>query len=358
MNMGELTEITLIVPTRNQSEFLASFLESLKLQTFTRWKCILINDGSTDLTSDLLEQYASGDLRFEILTLPTSTTGNAQLARNHGITRLHTKYVMFCDSDDFFPKRALELLYARLNAQPDLDFVYGQTEVFLKQPGDQRIVVNIPKRTSDLDRVLLGDMPFMVQAILCRTHFITTKRIVWTPHVKQWQDWDFLFTLLSYRPRYQPLDEITYYWRNEPRSSRISLQSGPRILKNRICLYFRWIKILKSQRLITQARIKIFQKALVGVNQLVNPLKISVRVVLRLQVIAVSTYLNMSEFIITRRNKPNSLSDDLLDDTGSLSIENSRRTLVRVSTYEWIATLLKENHGRHAQNIHHHSHQE
>lgn len=103
--------LTIITPYLNAEKFIPSFVSSLLSQTFTNWKCILIDDGSTDHGPSLLSSLVSSDPRF-ILTHspavqgPRSIPGPAS-ARNHGLCFVDSPLVAFCDIDDIWHPQKL-----------------------------------------------------------------------------------------------------------------------------------------------------------------------------------------------------------------------------------------------------------
>ena len=109
MDNGEL--ISIIVPVYNVEKYLKRCLDSLLRQTYKNFEIILINDGSTDNSSIICEEYAKIDNRIHILH---QTNAGPSAARNAGITYASGKYITFVDSDDFVEEFYLEHLYRAL----------------------------------------------------------------------------------------------------------------------------------------------------------------------------------------------------------------------------------------------------
>lgn len=91
--------VSVVMPTYNCGEFLRESLESLISQKFKAFEVIVVNDGSTDDTAEILLNYSKKDSR--IITLQTKNSGAAS-ARNYGLLLARGKYVIFLDSDDIF----------------------------------------------------------------------------------------------------------------------------------------------------------------------------------------------------------------------------------------------------------------
>ncbi len=89
--------LSIIVPVYNTEEYLDNCIQSVLNQTWQDWELILINDGSTDRSGVICEQYAAIDSRIHVIH--TSNHGQSA-ARNKGIEEANGKYITFIDSDD------------------------------------------------------------------------------------------------------------------------------------------------------------------------------------------------------------------------------------------------------------------
>ena len=94
--MSEL--ISIIVPVHNGERYVKQCTDMLKAQDYPNLEFIVVNDGSTDNTLRLFEQYTAGDERFHIISRPN---GGVSLARNAGVSASHGKYISFVDEDDY-----------------------------------------------------------------------------------------------------------------------------------------------------------------------------------------------------------------------------------------------------------------
>ena len=95
--MKKSPEISIIIPVYNDESYLENCLNSIINQSFTDYEVVLVNDGSTDGTSEICNKYCEMDSRFFVKH--QANTGVAE-ARNVGISLSRGKYIMFVDSDD------------------------------------------------------------------------------------------------------------------------------------------------------------------------------------------------------------------------------------------------------------------
>jgi len=101
-------KISIIVPMYNVEKYLLKCLDSLVNQTLKDIEIICINDGSTDNSLEILNNYAQNDSRIKVIN---KENGGVSSARNSGLDIAEGKYVMFVDSDDWLELNACELAY-------------------------------------------------------------------------------------------------------------------------------------------------------------------------------------------------------------------------------------------------------
>lgn len=136
-------KISVIVPVYNVEKYLALCLESIRNQRLEDFEVLMIDDGSTDHSTDICLSYEKNDSRFRYLH---QKNGGLSAARNHGIREAKGDYVCFVDSDDIVDSRYLEILYENIIAfHADLSF--GYFKKFYDEVEEHELV-NHPKRLS------------------------------------------------------------------------------------------------------------------------------------------------------------------------------------------------------------------
>jgi glycosyltransferase involved in cell wall biosynthesis/SAM-dependent methyltransferase len=118
-----MTKVSIIIPTYNRNHFLCEAINSVLNQTFKDYEIIVVDDGSTDNTREVLERYGS-----RIQYIYQKNSGRAQ-ARNAGIRMAKAEYIAFLDDDDIWLPNKLEKQIAFLDAHPDIGLVHSFTEV-------------------------------------------------------------------------------------------------------------------------------------------------------------------------------------------------------------------------------------
>ena len=113
-----MPEISVILPVFNSEEFIGKAIESVLAQTFEDFELIIVNDGSTDSSKDIIDSFI--DDRIRIINQSNQGPG---AARNNALKMAQGSYVMYLDSDDWFCPDALEVAYSEINKY-DADFTF------------------------------------------------------------------------------------------------------------------------------------------------------------------------------------------------------------------------------------------
>lgn len=103
-------KVSVTVPVYNTAKYLRQCLDSLKAQTLKNIEFILVNDGSTDISGEICEEYAKKDSRFRVIH---QKNGGLATARQTGLDNAHGEYVIVCDSDDWTEPDIYEKLYQK-----------------------------------------------------------------------------------------------------------------------------------------------------------------------------------------------------------------------------------------------------
>lgn len=106
-------EISVIIPVYNTGMYLSKCIDSILGQTFPDFELFLVDDGSTDESPRICDEYAAKDSRVRVIHQKNQ---GQSVARNNAIAQMQGQWVMFCDSDDWIHPRTLEILYEAAKA--------------------------------------------------------------------------------------------------------------------------------------------------------------------------------------------------------------------------------------------------
>ncbi|MCD8304108.1 MAG: glycosyltransferase [Prevotellaceae bacterium] len=104
----EKPEISVIVPVYNVRKYLQECIESVIAQSFSEWELLLVDDGSTDGSGAVCDEYAQKDKRIRVFH---KENGGVSSARNLGLDNAEGEWIAFLDGDDYFPKETLKVLH-------------------------------------------------------------------------------------------------------------------------------------------------------------------------------------------------------------------------------------------------------
>lgn len=111
--MKEQPLVSIIIPTYNRAHLIGETLDSVLAQTYTHWECIVVDDGSTDGTDEVLARYVEKDSRFQYHHRPKDRLKGANACRNYGFELSTGEYIQWLDSDDL-------ISHGKLNEQVDI----------------------------------------------------------------------------------------------------------------------------------------------------------------------------------------------------------------------------------------------
>jgi len=190
--------ISIIIPTYNRSDFLGETLDSILKQTYKNWECIVVDDGSTDFTRELLELYKNKDKRFQYHLRPDSKPKGANACRNYGFEKSSGDLVNWFDSDDLmFSNSFLEEAVKEFQSGSAIDFVLTDFEIF--SDSDKRVFHIQDNYINDilLDYVT-GRINFGCPCVIWKKESLGSFK--YNENLKRAQELDFHFRVLSRRP--------------------------------------------------------------------------------------------------------------------------------------------------------------
>ena len=136
-------QITIIIPLFNRASLILETLQSIQAQTSKDWKCIVVDDGSTDKSCQVVNELAENDTRIKLIIRDRGPKG-ANTCRNIGLDIASTEWVMFFDSDDLMLPWCIEKRIKAIDNNQNIDILLSQGATFT----DHNIIGfrNNPKR--------------------------------------------------------------------------------------------------------------------------------------------------------------------------------------------------------------------
>src|SRR5690606_15837655 len=119
--------VSIIIPTYNRALLIGETLDSVLAQTYTNWECIIVDDGSTDNTEEIIRKYCEKDSRITFYNRPADKVKGPNAARNFGIENSVGEFILSLDSDDLILPQHLDLKVKVFQSNPEVDGVLSKT---------------------------------------------------------------------------------------------------------------------------------------------------------------------------------------------------------------------------------------
>ena len=154
MSLNSLPLISIIIPTFNRAKLIGHTLDSVISQTYQEWECIVIDDGSTDQTMEVLSMYAKKDSRIRTTSRIDGIKG-ACTCRNMGIEEAKGEFILFLDSDDLLANYCLEKRIKEIvEINETYDLYIFQMAFFFDLHDDCFTLFNVKTNKSELFRFI------------------------------------------------------------------------------------------------------------------------------------------------------------------------------------------------------------
>lgn len=227
-------KVSVIIPCYNVEKYLRECLDSVVNQTLKEIEIICVDDGSTDSTPQILEEYAAKDSRFTILHQKNQFAG---VARNNGMKIARGKYLCFLDSDDVFDLKMLEKAFHHAE-KCSAEIVLWSARLFsekISESEDAPGILNFDKIPSK-SVFSLRDIPEHAFSFcwgcpwnkLFSRQLVETQKLFWSD-TRVSNDIFFVFTALLSAKRISCLKDafVFHRWRYSKNSIQGSMNSAP-----------------------------------------------------------------------------------------------------------------------------------
>ncbi|WP_413172285.1 glycosyltransferase family 2 protein [Anabaena azotica] len=147
--------VTAIIPAYNAAQFLSATITSVQQQTFSDWELLIINDGSTDDTVEVIRQYQETDHRIHLIH---QLNQGVSSARNLGVEKSKGQIIAFLDADDQWLPDKLQQHLKHFQSNSRLGVSFAQVEI-LNQAGEPTGQVSSSRLTNLKPEHLLSENP-------------------------------------------------------------------------------------------------------------------------------------------------------------------------------------------------------
>lgn len=254
--------ISIITPVYNAGKYLHKCIDGIVGQSFANWELLLVDDGSTDNSARICDEYASSDSRIRVIH---KANGGVSAARQTGLDAARGEYVIHADADDWVERNMLEELYKKAK-ETDVDVVI--CDYYVNDSNNERYVTQCP---SSLDaQTVLGELfQYLIGSCwnkLVRRDCYSRYGIRFPEGINYCEDlltWIMLFKHDDVKVAYLPM-AFYHYWMNENSiTHRLTRANYEGLLKYLKCLN----EVLpedKYQVLKDKASLSVFAEGFMG----------------------------------------------------------------------------------------------
>lgn len=210
--------VSVIIPTYNRAVLITETLESVLKQSYPNWECLVVDDGSTDNTHEVIKGYEEKDHRFFYHRRPGHLPKGANACRNFGFELSRGAYINWFDDDDIMHPEKLKWQVEALE-QSSLNFAVCQTMMF-EGKMENTIGLRTSSITSDnaLDDFVGDRIKWLTQAPLFKKEFLLRTKLRFNEDLHRAQEWEFFVRLLAIEDKYLTDNRALVFFRQHANS--------------------------------------------------------------------------------------------------------------------------------------------
>lgn len=189
---------SILVPSYNQAKYLSSALDSLLSQSITDWEALIVNDGSTDNTQQVIDAYCLRDSRFRAFH---KSNGGAGSALNVGLHAALGQWICWLSSDDLFEVYKLQTHFDWIEKNPDCMFFFTHFRELDEATGklkDSEHWRSLPEKRFQVIEMLRGN--YIAGNSVCINRIVWERVGVFDESLRYGQDYDMWLRLLAVYP--------------------------------------------------------------------------------------------------------------------------------------------------------------
>jgi glycosyltransferase involved in cell wall biosynthesis len=263
---GAIT-VSIIIATYNRVKFIGTTLDSILNQTYFNYEVIIVDDGGTDNTREVLRNYIN-DPKFKFYERPKEYPKGCPGSRNFGLTKAQGEFIWFFDDDDIAHPDLLENCISELKNIKN-DFCRFERTVFYDfekiefEETTNLKIENITKK--NLKQLINGELPFNSCQVIWRKAALGKEHF--RGDIIYADDWEFYSRLLSMGLKGVSIDKILLFARKHSGSATHKYKSGNKKIMNSVILAnFSVIDLAIKEKIMDRQLFKFFYRRAIFFN--------------------------------------------------------------------------------------------
>lgn len=251
--------VTIIMATYNRARFIGEALQSIQNQSFINWECLIIDDGGTDNTSEVVTPFLKEDSRFRFLKRPDSYKKGLPGCRNYGLDIAQGDFVIFFDDDDFVHPDNLKICLKELHDSRK-DFCHYQkisySDVkpkFKNAEVKERKLIDVVS----IEKVITQEIGLASCTVMWKKKCFNQVRF--NENLLYAEEWECYSKLITHNFKGLIIDAVLYYNRKHPASNTAAFYNhNPIIRESTVQAILLVFHNLKKKKLLTYSLKKYF----------------------------------------------------------------------------------------------------
>ncbi|SHH38669.1 glycosyltransferase family 2 protein [Winogradskyella jejuensis] len=208
--------VSIIIPSYNRADLIGETIESIIAQTYKNWECVIVDDGSTDNSFEVINALAKKDSRIRFHKRPESKPKGANACRNYGLELSNGEYINWLDSDDIFHPMKLEKQIMKI-IEDKVFFSICKSYVFENSITDNKELILKSKdvKTDDpFNDFISKRIIIPIQAPIFQKDFIINNKFFFDESLQAGQEWELFARIFQKYADYSSINEPLDYIRN------------------------------------------------------------------------------------------------------------------------------------------------
>jgi len=244
--------VSVIIPTYNRAGVIAETLDSVRLQEYADWECLVVDDGSTDESFAIIETFCASDTRFRLLKRPDDMQKGAGSCRNLGFSESKGKFVCWLDSDDVISSAKIRAQVQRLLSE-NADIAtcrWGRFSTISDPQMKQLDIYRDYDRGLDLIQGYGETGSFFPSHVFLVRRSVVEKAGLWNEYLKINQDGEFFSRLLMFSDKVVFCSDAVALYRSSTdnnTNNTLSAAKADHLVRS-------WVLIKNNLELVDEAR--------------------------------------------------------------------------------------------------------
>lgn len=244
-------DVSIIIPVYNVEEWIRECLDSILKQSVDNFEVILIDDGSTDNSGLICDEYSA---QYDIINVIHKENEGVSIARNIGIEKSCGKYIAFIDPDDIIHSKYLEEMLKVISSKNTDMIIVNYTNEKKNLESQQNNIYKKEVSSRDIiDKILDGkSYDGYLWNKMFRGDIIRDNEIRFPENISIWEDLYFVIVYLNYIDKCIITNEVLYFYRLRSNGAVNSYNSDKVLSKIKVC------ELLMNLKYLNRSKINIY----------------------------------------------------------------------------------------------------